>query len=87
MSNTDFKTQIISTSNFNNLEDYISSSRNQLNTIVVDDDSDLPKFLQDVYNNEKDYPYLKKSFDSNDYGFSHSIKLFYIDYPLFDSTK
>ena len=83
MSNTDFKTQIISTSNFNNLEDY----RNQLNTIVVDDDSDLPKFLQDVYNNEKDYPYLKKSFDSNDYGFSHSIKLFYIDYPLFDSTK
>ena len=78
---------MISTSNFNNLEDFISSYRTSLTAIVVDENSNLPKFLQDVYFNENNYPYLKKSFDSNDYNFNHSIKLFYIDYQEFDSRK
>jgi hypothetical protein len=87
ISDTEFKTTMISTSDFYNLEDFISSSRNSLTGIVVDENSNLPKFLQDVYYDEKNYPYLKKSFDSNDYDFNHSIKLFYIDYQEFDSRK
>lgn len=87
ISDTEFKTTMISTSNFNNLEDFISSSRTSLTAIVVDENSNLPKFLQDVYFDENNYPYLKKSFDSNDYNFNHSIKLFYIDYQEFDSRK
>jgi hypothetical protein len=87
ISNTEFKTTMISTSDFYNLKNFISSSRNSLTAIVVDDNPNLPKFLQDVYYNEKNYPYLKKSFESNDYSFNHSIKLFYIDYHEFDSRK
>ena len=87
LSDAQFKTMIIPTSNFSNIENFISSSRNSLTYIVVDDNSNLPEFLQDVYINEKNYPYLKKSFDSNNYNFSHSIKLFHINYLEFDSRK
>ncbi len=87
INDTEFKTIMISTSNFSNLENFILSSKNSLTDIVVDDNPDLPEFLQDVYINEKNYPYLKKSFDSNDYNFSHSIKLFHINYQEFNSRK
>ena len=87
ISNTQFKTVIIETSNFSNLENFISSSRNSLTSIVVDNDSNLPEFLQDVHINEKNYPYLEKSFDSSDYDFNYSIKLFHINYQEFDSRK
>ena len=42
------------------------------------------KFLDDVYENEKMYPYLKKVFDSNDNGFKKfHVKVFEIDYEKF----
>ncbi len=82
-----FNTTIIPTSNFSNLEDYISTSRNTLTSIIVDNNSDLPEFLHDVYLNEKNYPYLENFFDSNNFNFSHSIKLFHINYQEFDSRK
>ena len=60
----------ISIGNSNNLEDYILNSRNQLTHIIVDDNPDLPEFLQDVNKNEEKYQYLKKIFE--------------IDYKQFD---
>ena len=84
---TQFKTKIISTSNYSNLENFITSSRNSLTHIVVDNNSNLPEFLQDVYVNEKNYPYLEKSFESTDFNFIHSVKLFHINYLEFDSRK
>ena len=87
INDTQFKTTIIPTDNFNNLENFISAHKDSISAIVVDDNSKLPEFLQDVYYNEENYPYLKKSFDSNEYNFNHSIKLFYIDYQKLDSMK
>jgi len=82
-----FKTKIIETTNFTDLENFISFYRNSLTAIVVDDNPDLPEFLRDVYNNEKNYPYLKNTFNSNDFGFVHTTKIFYIDYDKFDSKN
>lgn len=79
-----YKVKIIPTKNFDVLEDYISSSRNQLTHIIVDNDSELPKFLKDVYTNEGNYGYLKKVYDSKDSGFKYQIKIFQIDFEKFD---
>ena len=79
-----FKTKIISTNNFENIENFISNSTDSINGIVVDESSDIPKFLQDVYKNEEKYPYLIKTFDSTDIGFKHKIKIFKIDFQKFN---
>jgi hypothetical protein len=43
-------------------------------------------FLDDVYKNEKDFPYLIKIFDSDDSGFTKlKVKVFEIDYQNFHS--
>ena len=79
------KTKVISTSNYENLEDFISNSRENLTHLIVDENSDLPEFLQNVYYNEERYEYLIKEFDSKENGFKHHIKLFKIDFKKFDS--
>lgn len=77
--------KIISTKGYDNLEDYIFNSRNELTHIIVDDDPKLPEFLKDVNKNEEKYEYLKKIFDSKNEGFNHQVKIFEIDFQRFDS--
>ena len=74
----------ISIGNVDNLEDYILNSRDELTHIIVDDNPNLPKFLQDVNKNEEKYEYLKKIFDSKNEGFNHQMKIFEIDYEKLD---
>ena len=81
------KTQVISTSNYENLENFISDSRKDLTHLIVDENPDLPEFLQDVYYNEEKYVYLIKEFDSKEMGFEHHIKLFKINFQKFDSIN
>ena len=41
-------------------------------------------FLEDVYDDDIHYPYLKKIMDSNELGFKNlDVKLFEIDYKIF----
>jgi len=75
----------ISTTNYDNLEDFILNSREGLTHLIVDNDSNLPKFLQDVYYHEERYNYLNKIFDSKDQGFNHHVKVFEIDFEKFYS--
>jgi len=80
-----YKIKIISTYEYDNLQDYILNSRNELTHIIVDDDPDMPEFLKDVYNNAEKYEYLKKIFDSKNEGFNHQTKIFEIDFQRLDS--
>ena len=75
----------VSTTNYKNLESFISNSRSDLTHLLIDDDPNLPEFLQDTYNNEENYEYLDKVFDSKDEGFKHHIMLFEINFEKFDS--
>jgi len=77
----------ISTTNYQNLDSFISDSRGSLTHILVDDDPRLPEFLKRVHNNEQDYEFLIKIFDSQDNGFKHHVKLFEIDFDKFDSDE
>jgi hypothetical protein len=80
----DYKIKAISTTNYEDLESFISNSRGELTHLIVDDNPNLPKFLQDVYHNEEKYRYLNKVFDSKDSGFKHQMKIFQIDFQKFD---
>lgn len=82
-----FKIKSIPTTNYKTLEEFIESSRKDLTHLLVDDDPRVPIFLQDVYNNEENYEYLDKVFDSKDLGFKHQVKLFEIDFQKFDSMR
>ena len=55
-----------------------------LSHLVVDNRNDRPKFIQDVYDNEEKYVYLIKEFDSTDFGLNHKLKIFKINYEIFD---
>jgi len=55
--------------------------------LVIDDNQNRPEFIRDVFKNEDNYPYLKKIFDSADFNFSYSVKIFEIDFEKFDMEK
>jgi hypothetical protein len=81
--------QTIYMEGFGSLEEYIEQNRNYgLTYLVVDKGDHRTFFLDDVFVNEAQYPYLKKVFDSleNEYKKYH-VKIFKIDYELFDSMK
>ncbi|BDQ31820.1 hypothetical protein NZNM25_19610 [Nitrosopumilus zosterae] len=79
------KIKIISTNNENDLEEYILKNDSELTHLIVDENSKLPKFLQDVYYNEEKFKYLDKVFDSKDFNFNQHLKLFEINFENFNS--
>ena len=51
---------------------------------IPEEGSYLFPFLDDIYYNEENYPYMKKIFDSNEMGYEQfKIKVFEIDYKTF----
>jgi len=55
-----------------------------LTHLVTDGKSAQPKILNDVFYNEKNYPYLLKQFDSMEHGFKYHMKIYKIDFHLFE---
>ena len=43
--------------------------------------------LLDIFNHENDYPFLTKVYDSKENGFNYHIKIFKIDYDLYNEWK
>ena len=60
-------------------------NRNEITQIIVDDNQDLPEFLKNLYNDKEQYTYLEKEFSSENMGFNHKVKLFKINFEVFDS--
>ena len=76
----------VSVSDFESLTDFIKISRNEsLSHLVIYEDNRDSKFLNDVFNNENRYPYLIKEFDSLESNYKKRVKIFEIDYVMFDS--
>jgi hypothetical protein len=80
------KIKTISTSNYQNLDDFISNSKGELTHLIVDENNQLPEFLTEIYYEEVKYEYLIKVFDSKEDGFNHHIMLFKINFEKFDSV-
>ena len=69
------------------LEEFISKGKeNGLDHIVVDSRDHGPKYIQDIFLNEKKYSYLDKVFDSKEEGYSYHVKIFWINFEKFEGV-
>ena len=69
----------------NSVEDYIKfGEKSGLTHLVTDGISAQPKILNDIFYNEKNYPYLLKQYDSTEHGFKYHMKIYEIDFHLFE---
>ena len=85
-SSIDFKTSSIPIDGFDSIVQYIKSSeKSGLTHLVVDGQKNRPAFLNDVFYNETKYPYLTEVYDSSEHGFKYHVKIFKINYDLFNS--
>ena len=75
--------------NYDTFEDYVSDNKkNGLEYVIVDKGDWRSKFLDDVFQNEENYPYLHKIFDSRDSGYqNYYVKIFRINFDEFESLK
>ena len=69
---------------FESAESFILEYDKQFSHLIVDSMDNRPKFLKDIFENEDVYPYLIKEWDSKNEGFTYHVKIFKIDYDLFN---
>ena len=60
---------------------------NEITHLVVDLEKNRGEVLIEIYNNEKQFPFLDKIFDSDQYEFDYKMKVFKIDYEKFDKLN
>jgi len=85
-SSIEFKTVVIPIDGFNSLTEYIKSSeKNGLTDLILDGQKNRPSFLNDAYYHPEKYHYLVEVYDSSKDGFKYHVKIFKIDYNLFNS--
>ena len=75
----------VDSSSFENLPSFIDSAR--ISHILVDGHENRPHYLNDVFLNEKEYPYLTKIYDSQDDNLMYHVKIFEIDYEKFVPSR
>jgi len=73
-----------SSKNFESLEQFLENNENKglSHLVIVENDKEL--FLKKVFHNEKDYSFLEKIYDSKNLGFKNQIKIFKINYNIFN---
>jgi len=83
-----FNILIIPYGNDNSLQSFILNSKDKgLTHIMIDGNKERPDFLKELFIEEEKYSYLKKIYDSKSNGFEYQVKVFEINYELFDSLK
>jgi len=69
------------------LSDFISNNKNKLTHLIIDDNSNLPDFLNEIYHNEEKFKYLNKIYDSKSMNYNFEIKIFEIDFEKFNLNQ
>ena len=82
------KLNFIAKSDFGSIDEYIQYGKeNGLTHLVLDGHNAIPPLLNDVFFNESNYPYTVKVYDSLEHGYNYHVKIFKIDYQLFEKLK
>ena len=77
--------KLISPANYDSLIEFIQDSRDKgLTHLAVDGKKNQPEFLYDVFVNDKEYPFLKKIFDSEELNMKYYVKIYKINYEVMD---
>jgi len=67
------------------VEEYITFGKEVgVTHLAIDGKGARPNVLNDIFYNEKNYPYLLKQFDSTEHGFKYHMKIYEIDFHLFE---
>ena len=83
---SDVKINKISPSGFNDISEFIIKSKEKgLDHIVVDNLGNGPDYIQYIFDNEREFPYLEKVFDSKENGYEYHVKIFRINYDYLDN--
>ena len=71
---------------FESLESFLSNSeRGNISHLVLDGKTDRTEFLNEIFYNEDRYEFLNKIYDSTDDGFEYHVKIFEVNYDLFEN--
>jgi hypothetical protein len=80
-----YKTDKISPIVFNSLEEFIEKNENNgLTHLVTDGKNHGSEFIKNVFYDDSKYPYLIKIYDSVKEGYEYHVKIYKIDYDMFD---
>jgi len=77
----------ISTTGFDSLDAYLTDSKHRGLTHLVIMENDKVKFLNDVFENEENYPFLSKIYDSDEFGLKNHVKIYQIEYTKFETLS
>ena len=82
------ETKKISSENFDSVEEFIQKSKDYgLTHLIMDGKPERAKYLNEIYFNEKQYVFLNKVYDSAELGLSYHVKIYKIDYDLFEKSE
>ncbi len=81
--NQSFEMKRADAEGYTTLISYIEDSKNKGLTHIVVDGKQEPGFLNDVFYNEKKFPYLIKEYDSRDKGYQYHVKVYKVNYKIF----
>ena len=81
--------------NIKNIDEYFNLlKKQQVTHLLLDEENNVSLIndelrisLRDIFKNEKDYAFLTKEYDSRENGFNYHLKLFMIDYTLYEEIK
>ena len=73
---------------FNNVKEFINFYKDQkLTHLIIDQSEHMPEYMKEVLNNETKYQYLIKEFDSAELGYNYHVKLYKINYEIFEKLE
>ncbi|MGY5148949.1 MAG: ArnT family glycosyltransferase [Candidatus Nitrosopumilus sp. bin_68KS] len=77
----------ISSEGFETLEEFLIKNKNNKLSHLVVFENDKRIFLKNIFNNENKYTFLTKVYDSERFGFENKIRIYQINYNLFNSLQ
>lgn len=77
--------QLIESNGYSSIDKFIIENKDLgLSHLYADGQIGRNQIFNDVYYNEQNYPFIKKIFDSRDSEFDYHVKIFEINYELFE---
>jgi hypothetical protein len=73
---------------FNTVKEFINFHKDQkLTHLIIDKSENMPEYLKKILDNEVKYQYLIKEFDSTELGYNYDVKLYKINYEIFNELE
>jgi hypothetical protein len=73
--------------NFDSIDQAVKYFKeNDVTHLVIDENESELGIISNVFQHEKEFPFLEKVYDSSEHGYNYSLKIFQINYDEFDNS-